>query len=103
MYLESRGLAANTTNQQLAAVAPPRTRSRRRRLSESRIGCGITRVKGVKQPGFRGGNWLSAEPSSEVLKQSRDDGMRAKREHLTIALQILRILSLPQLTLSGLP
>jgi hypothetical protein len=73
-------------------------------LLSPELAAGITRVKGIKQPGFRGGNWLSAERSSEVLKQSRNDGMRAKRGQLTIALQIrlLRILSLPQLTLSGL-
>jgi len=36
MYLESRGLAANTINQQLAAVSPPRPRSRRFWFAQSR-------------------------------------------------------------------
>jgi hypothetical protein len=31
---------------------------------------GISRVRGVKQLGFRSGNWLSAEQSSEALKHS---------------------------------
>jgi hypothetical protein len=39
MYLESRSLAANTINQQLAAV-PASTRGRRLGLAESRVGCG---------------------------------------------------------------
>jgi hypothetical protein len=42
LYLESRHLAANTINQQLAARsrAAPGSRSRRLRLAESRIGRG---------------------------------------------------------------
>src|SRR6266481_3945326 len=40
MHLESRGLAANTINQQLAALAPHRSRSRRFKLVESRVGGG---------------------------------------------------------------
>ena len=39
MYLESRRLAANTINQQLAAV-PSRTRSRRLRPAQPRVGGG---------------------------------------------------------------
>ena len=39
MYLESRHLAANTINQQLAAVRRLALRSRRRGLAESRVGC----------------------------------------------------------------
>ena len=46
MHLESRGLAANTINQQLAAVSPPRSRGRLR-LAESRVSCG-------NQPSERG-------------------------------------------------
>src|SRR5438132_3642003 len=79
MYLESRGLAANTINQQLAAV---------RRLAHeaadagllSELAAGISRVKGVKQLGFRTGNWLSAAQSSEVLQRASGEGMRARRE-----------------------
>src|SRR6058998_4239419 len=56
IFLEGRGLAANTISQQLAAV---------RRLAHeaadagllSELAAGISRVKGVKQLGFRAGNW----------------------------------------------
>ena len=47
---------------------------------------GISRVKGVKQVGFRSGNWLSAEESSEVLKRACGDSMRAKRDYAMLAL-----------------
>jgi site-specific recombinase XerD len=43
-------------------------------------------VKGVKQLGFRSGNWLSAEQSSEVLQHSCGDGMRAKRDYAMLAM-----------------
>jgi hypothetical protein len=43
-------------------------------------------VKGVKQLGFRSGNWLSAQQSSEVLKHAGGDSMRAKREYAMLAI-----------------
>jgi hypothetical protein len=43
-------------------------------------------VKGVKQLGFRSGNWLSAEQSSEVLKHASGDSMRAKRDYAMLAM-----------------
>lgn len=42
-------------------------------------------MKGVKQLGFRSGNWLSAAQSSEVLQRSCGDGMRAKRDYAMLA------------------
>ena len=43
-------------------------------------------MKGVKQLGFRSGNWLSAEQSSEVLRQACGDSMRAKRDYAMLAM-----------------
>jgi hypothetical protein len=53
-----------------------KTRSRRRPAHEAdnsgllspELAAGISRVKGIKQLGFRSANWLSAEQSYEVLK-----------------------------------
>ena len=63
MCLESGHLAANTIDQPLAAV---------RRLAHEAADAGLlspesAAVKGVKRLGFRSGNWLNAEQSSEVL------------------------------------
>jgi hypothetical protein len=69
MHLESRGLAANTINQQLAAVRRLAHEAADSGLLSPELAAGISRVKGVKQLGFRSGNWLSAEESSEVLKR----------------------------------
>jgi site-specific recombinase XerD len=86
MHLESRGLAANTINQQLAAVRRLAHEAADSGLLSPELAAGISRVKGVKQLGFRSGNWLSAEESSEVLKCARGNSMRAKRDYAMLAL-----------------
>jgi site-specific recombinase XerD len=86
MYLESRHLAANTINQQLAAVRRLAHEAADSGLLSPELAAGISRVKGVKQLGFRSGNWLSAVQSSEVLKHSCGDSMRAKRDYAMLAM-----------------
>jgi site-specific recombinase XerC len=86
MHLESRCLAANTINQQLAAVRRLAHEAAGSGLLSPELAAGISRVKGVKQLGFRSGNWLSAEESSEVLKRACGDSMRAKRDYAMLAL-----------------
>jgi site-specific recombinase XerC len=70
MHLQSRGLAANTINQQLAAVRRLVHEAADAGLLSPEPAAGISRVKGVKQLGFRAGNWLSAEESSQVLSHA---------------------------------
>jgi len=55
-------------------------------LLSPELAAGISRVKGVKQLGFRSGNWLSTEQSSEVLKHAWGDTMRAKRDYAMLAM-----------------
>jgi site-specific recombinase XerD len=86
MYLESRHLAANTINQQLAAVRRLAHEAADAGLLSPELAAGISRVKGVKQLGFRSGNWLSAEQSSEVLQHACGDSMRAKRDYAMLAM-----------------
>ena len=86
MYLESRGLAANTINQQLAAVRRLAHEAADAGLLSPELAAGISRVRGVKQLGFRAGNWLSATQSSEVLQRAFGQGMRAKRAYAMLAL-----------------
>ena len=86
MYLENRGLAANTINQQLAAVRRLAHEAADSGLLSPELAAGITRVKGVKQLGFRSGNWLTAEQSSDVLKRACGDTVRAKRDYAMLAL-----------------
>ncbi|HXY08630.1 MAG TPA: tyrosine-type recombinase/integrase [Terriglobales bacterium] len=86
MYLESRHLAANTINQRLAAVRRLAHEAADAGLLSPELAAGISRVKGVKQLGFRAGNWLSAEQSSEVLRRACGDGTRAKRDYAMLAM-----------------
>ena len=86
MYLESRHLAANTINQQLAAVRRLAHEAADTGLLSPELAAGISRVRGVKQLGFRSGNWLSTEQSSQVLKQACGDTMREKRDYAMLAM-----------------
>jgi len=86
MHLESRGLAANTINQQLAAVRRLAHEAADSGLLSPDLAAGISRVKGVKQLGHRSGNWLSLEQSMNVLNRSRGEGPRQKRDHAMLAL-----------------
>src|SRR5947208_16940942 len=64
IFLEGRGLAANTINQQLAAVRRLADEAADAGLLSAELAAGISRVKGVKQLGHRSGNWLSLDQSS---------------------------------------
>ena len=86
MHLESRGLAANTINQQVAAVRRLAHEATDSGLRSPELAAGISRVKGVKQLGFRSGNWLSTEQSSKVLKHDGGNSMRAKRDYAMLAM-----------------
>jgi site-specific recombinase XerC len=86
MYLESRGLAANTINQQLAAVRRLAHEAADSGLLSPELAAGISRAKGVKQLGFRSGNWLSADESSEVLQRAYGNSLRAKRDYAMLAM-----------------
>jgi site-specific recombinase XerD len=86
MHLESRGLAANTINQQLAAVRRLANEAADAGLLSPELAAGISRVKGVKQLGFRAGNWLSAEQCSEVLRSAFGTSTRAKRDYAMLAM-----------------
>ena len=86
MYLEGRGLAANTINQQLAAVRRLAYEAADAGLLSPELAAGISRVKGVKQLGFRSGNWLSVDQSTAVLNHASGDGPRAKRDYAMLAM-----------------
>src|SRR6516164_5228317 len=86
MYLESRHLAANTINQQLVAVRRLAHEAAAAGLLSPELAAGISRVKGVKQLGFRSGNWLTVEQCSEVLKRAAGHSLRAKRDYAMLAM-----------------
>src|SRR5271167_3244654 len=85
MHLESRGLAANTINQQLAAVRRLAHEAADSGLLSPELAAGISRVKGVKQLGFRSGNWLTVAQCSQVLGLAAGLSLRAKRDYAMLA------------------
>ena len=85
MYLESRHPAANTINQRLAAVRRIAHEAADAGLLSPELAAGISRVKGVKQLGFRVGNWLSADECSAVLRRAFGTTLRAKRDYAMLA------------------
>ena len=86
MHLEARDLAANTINQQLAAVRRLANEAADAGLLSPELAAGISRVKGVKQLGHRAGNWLSLDQSTEVLNYALGEGLRAKRDYAMLAM-----------------
>jgi integrase len=87
IHLESLCLAANTINQHLlAAVRRLAHEAADAGLLSPDLVAGIARVKGVKQLGQRSGNWLTQDQSADVLRRSRGEGLRAKRDSAMLAM-----------------
>jgi len=86
MHLEARGLAANTINQQLPAVRQLANEAADAELLSPELAAGLGRVNGVKQLGFRSGNWPSLRQSSEILSHALGEGLRAKRVYAMLAM-----------------
>ena len=55
-------------------------------LLSPELAAGISRVRGVKQLGFRTGNWLSADECSAVLQHAYGTTLRAKRDYAMLAM-----------------
>jgi site-specific recombinase XerC len=80
LYLESLGLAAETINQRLAAVRRLAYEAADSGLLSPELAAGIRRVKGVKQLGFRLGNWLSTDQAKLLLEQADGEDLRSIRD-----------------------
>jgi integrase len=79
-------LAANTINQQVAAVRRLAYEAADAGLLSPELAAGIGGVNGVKQLGFRSGNWLSLDQSSEILSHVLGEGLGAKRDYAMLAM-----------------
>jgi len=55
-------------------------------LLSPELAAGISRVRGVKQLGFRAGNWLSADECSAVLRHAFGSSLRAKRDYAMLTM-----------------
>ena len=100
LYLESLGLAAGTIDQRLAAVRRLAYEASDSGLLSPELAAGIRRVKGVKQLGFRTGNWLNREQARLLLEKSDGNNLRSIRDVAMIS--ILLGCGLRRAELSGL-
>src|ERR1700692_1074683 len=80
LHLESLGLAAGTINQRLAAVRRLAYEAADSGLLSPELAAGIRRVKGVKQTGFRAGNWLNRDQARLLLEKSDGESLRSTRD-----------------------
>jgi site-specific recombinase XerC len=85
LYLESLGLAANTINVRLAAIRRLAYEAADNGLLSPELVAGIRRVRGVKQLGYRVGNWLSTEQGMAILTNVQADTLRGKRDAAIVA------------------
>src|SRR5271170_3694975 len=79
-FLEQINLAASTINGRLAAVRRLAYEASDSGLLSPDLAAGIRRVKGAKRLGVRIGNWLTAEQGKTLLRSSRSDTLRGKRD-----------------------
>src|SRR5438270_725700 len=86
MHLEARGLAANTINQRLAAVRRLAQEAADSGLLSPELAAGISRVKGVKQLGFRSGNWLTQDQSSTLILATSGESLRDIRDSAMLSM-----------------
>jgi integrase len=86
LYLESMPLAPATINVRLAAIRRLAYEAADNGLLSPELVAGIRRVRGVKQLGFRLGNWLSVQESAELLNKTPIEGLRGKRDSAIVAL-----------------
>jgi len=86
LYLESLLLAPNTINVRLAAIRRLSYEAADNGLLSPELVAGIRRVRGVKQLGYRAGNWLSPEQSTELLTKTPAESLRGKRDAAILAL-----------------
>jgi site-specific recombinase XerC len=78
--LEENGLAPSSINVQLAALRKLAMEAADNGLLDPAVASAIGRVKGAVQKGKRIGRWRTREEASALLRDSGEDGLKAKRD-----------------------
>jgi hypothetical protein len=78
--LEEKGLAPSSINVRLAALRKLAMEGADNGLLDPAVASAIGRVKGSMQKGRRIGRWLTREEASLLLRDSGEDGLKAKRD-----------------------
>ena len=85
-FLEEKGLAPSSINVRLAALRKLATEAADNGLLGPDVASAIGRVKGAVQKGRRIGRWLTREEASLLLRNSGEDGLKAKRDRALLCL-----------------
>jgi integrase len=83
--LEQAKYASSTINLRLAAIRRLAYEAADCGLLSPDLAAGIRRVKGVKKPGMRIGNWLTAEQAKRLLTVFAGEDLRSRRDYAMIA------------------
>jgi site-specific recombinase XerD len=84
--LEEKGLAPSSINVRLAALRKLATEAADNGLLDPAVASAIGRVKASMQKGRRIGRWLTREEASALLRDSGEDGLKAKRDRALLCL-----------------
>jgi integrase len=86
--LEEKGLAPSSINVQLAALRKLAMEAADNGLLDPAVASAISRVKGAAQKGRRIGRWLTREEASALLRDSGEEGLKAKRDRALLCLLV---------------
>jgi site-specific recombinase XerD len=86
--LEQHPYAPSTINLRLAAIRRLAYEASDCGLLSPDLAAGIRRVKGVRRPGVRVGNWLTAEEGKKLLGAESADTLRSRRNRALLSLLI---------------
>jgi integrase/recombinase XerD len=85
-FLESKGYAASTVNQRLAAIKKLAREAAANGLLDAETAAGIDQVAGVKQQGTRAGNWLTKAQAEALINCPDPRTLKGKRDRAILAL-----------------
>jgi len=87
-WLEEKGLSPSSINVALDALRKLATETADHGLLDPAVASAIGRVKGAAQKGKRIGRWLTREEASALLRNSGEEGLKAKRDCALLCLLV---------------
>jgi site-specific recombinase XerD len=86
--LEENSLAPSSINVQLAALRKLAMEAADNGLLDPAVASAVGRVKGAPQKGRRIGRWLNREEAGLLLRDSGEEGLKAKRDRALLCLLV---------------
>jgi integrase/recombinase XerD len=86
--LETKGYAASTINQRLAAIRKLAVEAADNNLMALDHAAAIARVKGIPKSGIRMGNWLTEKQAEQLVNAPTPETLKGKRDRALLALLV---------------